>query len=140
MNNRWIGVFVVSIFLTAVAYADGMQGYYDVIARMKTTLQLTDAQYEAIKPIMKEDMQKRQKLLNEQEGEPIKENADTKRALRKIKEETNAKLSKVLSEEQMKKLIEKERIRESLNKDKLNYADNLISAVGFNAEGGSFGF
>lgn len=127
-------------FGLSVAFAKEIQSLSDVLNKMKKELQLTDEQVEAIKPIIKENLAKRQKLFDSISGDPVINKSQFKIEMMKLKEEENEKLSKVLSKEQMKKLIDRQHIKESLNKDQIDFSEGLSSGVSLSPEGGSLQF
>ncbi len=144
MRKLLVGfVFFGYLFLSILAYAgtrEGQQSFYDIVNKMKRELSLTEEQFEALKPIVKENMQKRLDLIGNFDGEATVSKSQQKIAMRKLKEEMNHKLSKFLTEGQMKKLIEKQHLKESLNKDKIDYSDGLVGGVALSPQGGSLQF
>ena len=132
------GILVMVLIFAGSVYAkeDG-QTFYDVVNRMKTELHLTATQVDAIKPILKENILKYHKFADSLEGQPSVDKKNFKMMMRKLKEEMNEKLSKVLSKEQMQKLIEKQNQRESLNKDKIDYSEGLTAETSFNPVSGA---
>ena len=120
------GVLVTFFVLAASAYAQERQlSVNDVAVRMQKEVNLTDEQADAVKPIIKESMLKRRVFFDSMEGQASFNQANVRIAMRKFKEQENQQLSKVLSEEQMKKLIAKQNLMESLNKDQIDYSETL---------------
>ncbi len=141
MRNKIIGCFLVLFFLLlSSVYAQGHQSLNDVLQRMKTEANLTDDEVEAIKPIVKENMKKRQSFFESIAGEASPSKSNIKNAIRAFKKEMNQELSKILSQEKMEKLKEKQNLRESLNKDEIDYSESLSTATALNPQGGSMQF
>src|SRR5690242_9961453 len=102
---------ILVVFFIGVASVDAKEGHIslnDIINKMKKELNLTDEQVDAIKPIVKESVQKREALWNDSESQAVFNKSNFRTEMNKLKEEENKKLSKILSEDQMKKLIEKQ--------------------------------
>jgi Spy/CpxP family protein refolding chaperone len=75
----------------------------DVVQKMKTDLNLTQAQVDAIKPIIEQDMAKRKKLLDGLKQQGASE--DTLRTqTAQLNQERDQQLSKILTPDQMDKL------------------------------------
>lgn len=89
------------------------------VNKMQKELNLTDSQAYAIRPIIKGYLIKRQAVLEETAGEGIVDHVALKGALEGLKDKEYQKLSKILSEDQMKKWVNKENLREALNPDSL---------------------
>ena len=140
------GKIIISVLI--LFFVSGLSAYAnqerrtldDIVGRMQKELNLTDAQVEAIKPIIKENTEKRQEFFDSIAGETSSNKAEIKRNMRKFKEEMNEKLSKILSPEQMEKLKEKQNLRESLNKDQIDYSETIGAPIAINPEGGSMQF
>lgn len=75
----------------------------DMVQKMKTDLNLTQAQADALKPIMEQHMAKRKELM-----ETLKQQGADRDAIRsqmeQLSQEQDQKLSKILSQDQMNKL------------------------------------
>ncbi|MBF0571415.1 MAG: hypothetical protein HQL12_06035 [Candidatus Omnitrophica bacterium] len=87
------------------------------INKMKTELRLTDSQASGIRPIIKDYLVKHEAVLHEVAGQGIVDHVAVKSTLKGLKENEYEKLSKILSEDQMKKWINKENLMASLNPD-----------------------
>jgi len=109
-------LFVLSVF--ASAQDEDIQSMADYrVNNMKMTLKLTDSQAMAIRPIVKDYIAKRSAVLQEVAGQGIVDHVSIKSSLKALKENEYLKLSKVLSEDQMKKWINKENLMAALNPD-----------------------
>ncbi|MBF0503552.1 MAG: hypothetical protein HQL14_00475 [Candidatus Omnitrophica bacterium] len=109
-----LGVFLV---LGVSVYAQDMTlNAEDSVRRMTTELNMTDAQADAVRPIIKEYMSKRDAILQEMQGDLIVNHAVLKSTLEALRRDEYLKLSKTLSEDQMKRWVRKENLRASLNK------------------------
>ncbi|GEM_PF-3155987 len=142
MKNKIIALLLVSFFVLAgTAYAKEQQPLTaeDVVAKMTTELNLTDEQVKAVAPIVRESILKRRAFLESVEGEFVTDKENIKLKMAKFQREENQKLSEILSEEQMQKLKEKQRLRRSLNKDDIDYAEG-VGGTGFSTAGASMQF
>ena len=77
--------------------------------KMKKELNLTDSQAVAIKPIIKDYLVKREAFLQEAAGQGIIDHVAVKGTLKGLKEDEYQKLSRILSEDQMKKMLSQSR-------------------------------
>ncbi len=101
------------------------------VHKMQTELNLTDSQAEAIKPIIKGYLIKHEAILQEMSGQGIVDHIAVKSTLKELKEKEYQKLSRILSEDQMKKLINKENLMAVLNPDSVESAvDDGASLTG----------
>ncbi len=87
------------------------------VNKMKTALNLTDAQVNAIKPIIKEYLVKSEAVLQGSAEAGIMDHVSVKSTLKELKDSEYQKLGKILNEDQMKKWIDKENLMASLNPD-----------------------
>jgi len=123
-----------------MAIAKEGQTLFGLVNQMKQELGLSDEQVKQVLPIMKENILKRQEYIESLSGEPIRSDEQFKKFSRKLRRETNEQLKGVLTPEQMQKLKQKQNIRESLNKDVVDFSEGLDSGVSLNPQGGSFQF
>ncbi len=117
MNNKVVGYVLAVLFgfsLSAFAQ-DQQQSADDMTAKMATELNLTESQRDAVKPIIKEYVTKREKILEEVQGQGIVDHAAVRSAMRALKQDEYQSLSKVLSADQMERWIQKENLRAALN-------------------------
>jgi len=105
---------------------------------MQKVLNLTDTQADAIRPIVKDYLLKRGALLEEIAGQGIVDHTSVKSTLKALKELEYQKLSKVLSEDQMKKWVDKENLMATLNPDSVE--SSVDDGVGLTANGANFKF
>lgn len=131
----------IILFLTSSAVALAAEGrvFQALIERMQAELSLSDEQTQQIIPIVRKNVLQRQAYLDSLQGEAITNNRDFKRVSRKLKKEMNQELEAVLTAPQMQRLIEKQNIRESLNKDLVDFSEGL-SGESFNPQGASLAF
>ena len=108
------------------------------VNKMQTELKLTDSQADAIRPIIKDYFIKRQAFLQETNGGGIIDHVAVKSTLKGLKESEYQKLSKVLSEDQMKKWINKENLMATLNPDSVE--STVDDGVTLTATGANFKF
>ena len=121
MNLKSLACFsFLLLILSSIVYAqdEDIRSSVDYkINKMKTALDLTDSQVVAIEPIIKDYLSKREVILQEVAGEGVVDHVAEKTTLNGLKENEYQKLSKVLSEDQMKKWIDKENLMAALNPD-----------------------
>jgi hypothetical protein len=124
------------LVLSAFVFAQDEESTVDSkVNKMKTVLNLTESQAYAIRPIIKDYLIKRKAVLQEVAGQGIVDHVAVKGTLKGLKEGEYQKLSKVLSEDQMKKWINKENLLAALNPDSEESAvdsDTSLTATGAN--------
>jgi Spy/CpxP family protein refolding chaperone len=133
-------VCIAVLLVATMAFAKEGQTLFGMVTKMKAELNLTDEQVKKVMPVLKANMLKRQEYYDSLAGEPISNNKQFRLTSRRLKKEMNAKLKDILTPEQMQKLVEKQNIKESLNKDVIDFSEGLDSGVTLNAQGGSFQF
>ena len=143
MNNprhRFILGFLFFIMGSLVFAQDAdVQSAVDYkVNKMKTELNLTYRQAEAIRPIIKDYLIRRQAILQEVAGEGIVDHVAVKGTLKALKEKEYQKLSQVLNEDQMKKWINKENLMAALNPDSMESA--VDEGAGLTGTGVNFKF
>jgi len=141
MQKCLVGGLFLFLFLSTFVFAqDGdLQSTVDYKAnKMKTELHLTDTQALAIGPVIKDYLTKRAAILQEVSGEGIVDHVSVKETLKALKENEYQKLSKVLTEDQMKKWINKENLMATLNPDSLESSVDDGPTLG--ADGANFKF
>ncbi len=140
--KKIVGYVLIILFIsTASIYAQEPRvSLNEIVAKMKTDLNLTDDQVEAVKPIVKESLIKRQAFLQSLEGQTIINKIMVKATLHKLRKEENEELSKVLTKEQMQKRIEKQNVKDSLNQDQTFTDRDQEEGITLNPHGGSFQF
>lgn len=132
MKSRLISSVLIVFFFSMLgveAKEQSQAGVNDVVSKMQKEFNLTDQQAEAIKPIIQENIAKCQAYLQSIEGESVVNKTNIKMIMKKFRQEENDKLSKVLSEDQMKKLIGKQNLKDALNRDQINFAESLGQGV-----------
>jgi hypothetical protein len=108
------------------------------INKMTKVLHLTDRQAYAIRPIVKEYLTKRAAVLEGIAGEGIIDHVAVKSTLKGLKEDEYQKLSKILSEDQLKKWIDRDNLMAALNPDSIE--SPVDEGVGLTATGANFKF
>lgn len=121
MKSKIIGyVLVASFFLTLPIYAQETTSADDIVVEMKKELKLTQQQSDAVKPIIKENMAKREELRQSIEDQPaVADTATIQSKIRQLDQDENQKLSQILTQDQMKKWIQKQQLRNAFNKDQI---------------------
>ncbi len=113
------GILVVLFFLVISARAqeqDDILGVDERLADMKTALNLTRGQADAVKPIIEEFAAKRQKFRADSVGQVMIDNNAIRKQMAQFREEENQKLSEVLTKEQMKQWSKKQEFKDFLNR------------------------
>ena len=108
------------------------------VNKMKTVLNLDESQAVAIKPIINDYLTKRGVFLQEMAGRGIIDHVAVRGTLKGLKEDEHQKLSKILSEDQMKKWINKENLMAALNPDSMESA--VDEGAGLTGTGVNFKF
>ena len=93
------GILVALFFLVGFAYAQEQKSADEIIQKMTTDLNLTSDQASAIKPIIEDNMAKRQELLNS-----TTDRSAIKGQMDQLRQDENQKLSQILNPDQMTKL------------------------------------
>jgi hypothetical protein len=142
MIYKYLASFsILFLLLSAVLFAQDtdFQSNVDYKAgKMKKELNLTDSQVYAIKPIIKDYLIKRSAVLEGMSGQGIIDHVAVKSTLKGLKEQEYQKLSKILSEDQMKRWINKENLMASFNPDG---GESVVDDGGtLTAEGANFKF
>ena len=117
MNAKIAGVLLmVLLSLSVTAKAQGERQHVDDrLSKMTMELSLTSPQVDAVRPIIKAYMAKREEALQETEWAPIIDLAGLRRKMRLLKQDEYQQLRQVLSKDQMARWIQKENLRASLN-------------------------
>ena len=93
------GILVALFFLVGSAYAQEQKSADEIVQKMTTDLSLTPDQASAIKPIIEDNMAKRQELFNS-----TTDRGAIKGQMDQLRQDENQKLSQILSADQMTKL------------------------------------
>ena len=134
---RNIVIVIFFIFLTSIFVLDanarwGMQsgGHRaseeqppsadEIITKMKTQVNLTKEQYDALKPIIENNIIKRQQLMQDLKEKGITDKGIIKNTMEELGKEENQKLSQVLTKDQMDKWISYQNYQKMLNQDRAN--------------------
>jgi len=113
-------VLFLSLILGNLVFAqdDSLQSTVDYkVNKMKRELKLTDSQANAIDPIIKDYMVKRQAFIDQVAGQGVVDHVAVRGTLKELKETEYQKLGKILSKDQMKDWVNKENLMASLNPD-----------------------
>lgn len=102
----------------------------EILARMKTQLNLTNAQVTAVKPIIKEYADRRQDLMQSPETILTPSKRGIRSQMKQLKEEEKKKLSQVLTPDQMKKWDQGENVKDFLNQNETGDADRTPQTGG----------
>ena len=134
-------VLSLSFILSGIALAQDEDLRSTVIYKvnkMKNELKLTDSQADAIRPVIKDYLIKRAAILQEVTGQGIVDHVSVKETLKALKQSEYQRLSKIISEDQMKKWINKENLMATLNPDGAESA--VDEGATLSASGANFKF
>ena len=92
----------------------------DIIAKMKTQIGLTKEQVYTLKPIIENNIIKRQQLMQDLKDKGIADKGIIKNTMEEVGKEENQKLSQILTRDQMDKWISYQNYQKMLNQDRAN--------------------
>jgi hypothetical protein len=113
------GVLLLFLICSALGWAQDIDiesAVYNKVHKMKKLLNLTETQIDAISPIVKEYLTKRQAVLDEEQSSLVNHES-IKGALLALKEAEYKKLSAFLTQDQMQKWINRDNLMATLNPD-----------------------
>ena len=124
MRSRIIRcLLVVSFFLAVSVYAQETTSVSYIVAKMKKELNLTQEQVDAVKPILAEDMAKRDELKQSLRDQvTISDSSAIQSKIGELDRDENKKLSMILTKDQMNKWIQKQNLKNIFNKDQTSNA------------------
>lgn len=114
-----IGYFLVILFFLGIsAYAQDEKSTTDgILARMKAELTLTQAQADAVKPVIEEYAAKRHRIRESLNEQGITDTNIILSRMEQLREEESQKLTHVLTLSQMKQWNNKQKLSNFFNKD-----------------------
>ena len=114
---------VIFFSLVVSVYAQSEKSDVDtIVTRMKVQLNLTQAQVEAIKPIIEEYTLERQQLRETLRDQGVTDSSIILSRMEQLRQEEKQRLTKILTPVQLKKWSSSQKISNVLNKDQM--ADN----------------
>lgn len=138
--TRKISVIILTIFLISVFVMDanarrGMQsnGHSaseeppsadDIIEKMRAQVNLTKEQYYSLKPIIENNIIKRQQLMQDLKKEGVSDRGIIKNTMEELEKEENQKIARVLTKDQMDKWVSYQNYQKMLNQNQPNNAQN----------------
>ena len=128
-------IFIMSIFVLDVNAQWGVRGGRhkdseqppsadDIIAKMKTQVNLTKEQADTLKPIIENNIIKRQQLMQDLKDKGITDRGIIKNTMEELGKEENQKLSQILTKDQMDKWVAYQNYQKMLNQDQANNAQD----------------
>ena len=122
MKNKTIWyVSTILFFLTGSVYAQDPISVSDIIAKMGKELNLTQQQVDAVKPIIREDIAKREELRQSIQDQTMIADRDIIRGkIEQLDKDVNQKLSQILTHDQMNKWVQKQKLRNAFNRDQMD--------------------
>lgn len=117
---------VLILFLMTPANAQEQKSADEIVQKMTTDLNLTPEQASAVKPIIEDNMAKRQELLN-----GTMDRSSIKDQMAQLRQEEEQKLGQVLNQDQMAKLTSlKEQRRGGAHQHHMRGAGDAPSGMG----------
>jgi hypothetical protein len=114
-------VLVILFFLAVSTYAQETVSVNDIVAKMKKELNLTQQQADAVKPIIEENMAKREELRQSvQDQTMIVDRATIQSKIGQLDQDENQKLSQILTQAQMNKWVQKQKLKNAFNQDQMD--------------------
>ena len=114
-------VLVILFFLAVSVYAQEAASVDDIVTKMEKEFNLTQEQANAIKPIIEENIAKREKLRQSVQDQGMIIDRDAMQSkIGKLDQDENQKLVQILTQEQMNKWIQKQRLRNVFNQDQMD--------------------
>ena len=112
-------ILVILFFLGISTYAqDEKSTTDDILARMKAELTLTQAQADAVKPIIEEYAAKRQQTRESLNEQVITDKNIILGRMEQLREEESQKLARILTPDQLNRWNKKQKLSDFLNRDK----------------------
>jgi len=119
--------FAVSFFSFAQADTSSVD---DIVTKMKTELNLTQQQIDAIKPIIQGYVTARKQLIKSFRQQGLMDKDALKNKIDQLKSVERQKLGQILGQDQMNKWIEKENFNAMLNPDSVDDYGNSSGSGG----------
>ena len=122
MKSKTIKYVLAILFcLTGSVYAQDQTSVSDIIAKMGKELNLTQQQVDAVKPIIREDIAKREELRQSIQDQTMIADRDIIRGkIEQLDKDVDQKLSQILTHDQMNKWVQKQKLRNAFNRDQMD--------------------
>ena len=134
---RNIVIVIFFIFLTSIFVLDanarwGMQngGHRtseeqppsadEIIAKMKTQVNLTQQQVDALKPIIENNIIQCQQLMQDLKKEGVTDKSIIQNTMQQLEKDKNQKIAQILTKDQMDKWVSYQNYQNMLNQDRAN--------------------
>ena len=112
---------VILLFLSVSVYAQETASVSDIIGKMAKELNLTQQQVDAVKPIIREDIAKREEFRQSIQDQTMIADRDIIRdKIEQLDKDEDQKLSQVLTHDQMNKWVQKQKLRNAFNRDQMD--------------------
>ena len=127
-----LSVFLMSIFVLDANARWGMQngGHRtseeqppsadEIIAKMKTQVNLTQQQVDALKPIIENNIIQCQQLMQDLKKEGVTDKSIIQNTMEQLEKDKSQKMAQVLTKDQMDKWISYQNYQKMLNQDRAN--------------------
>ena len=92
----------------------------EIIAKMKTQVNLTKQQTDALKPIIENNIIQRQQLMQDLKKEGVTDKSIIHNTIEQLEKDNNQKIAQVLTKDQMDKWVSYQNYQKMLNQDRAN--------------------
>ena len=98
----------------------------EIIAKMKTQVNLTQQQVDALKPIIENNIIRRQQLMQDLKKEGVTDKSIIQNTMEQLEKDKNQKIAQVLTKDQMDKWVSYQNYQKMLNQDRANDTQNQM--------------
>ena len=114
-------VSAILFLLAGSVYAQESTSVSDIVAKIQKELNLTQQQIDAVKPIIRENIAKREELRQSVEDQTMIIDRDIIQSkIEQLDQDEDQKLSQILTRDQMNKWVQKQKLRNAFNRDQMN--------------------
>ena len=92
----------------------------EIIAKMKTQINLTKQQADALKPIIENNIMQRQQLMQDLKKEGVTDKSIIQNTMEQLEKDKNQKIAQILTKDQMDKWVSYKNYQKMLNQDRAN--------------------
>ena len=130
-------MLLISVFVLDVNAQRGMRGGRhgvpeeqpsadEIIEKMKTQVNLTKQQADALKPIIENSIIQRQQLMQDLKKEGVTDKSIIQNTVEQLEKDKNQKIAQVLTKDQMDKWVAYQNYQKMLNQDRANDTQNQM--------------
>ena len=111
----------------------------EIIAKMKTQVNLTQQQADALKPIIENNIIQRQQLMQDLKKEGVTDKSIIQNTMEQLEKDKSQKMAQVLTKDQMDKWTSYQNYQKMLNQDRANDTQDQIGQGHRHGRHGSMG-